>query len=288
MAQDADKNEKPSTMSGLLLTIRKHVVFFAFMVFLAVLMVLVMVYRPQLPGSAELKANFFVFGLSMQAIVLILIIGIFLLYRWIKTGKQVLSTLVWAIAFLAYSSTFFGLLFKSFRSASNPLILLFPWADDAIPTVFFIFRQTMIWWIGLMYIGIASIMTKSRTRIFVPGIAFIGIGYLIFGIGLLGFGQVEFTMYAFLYGLWTPLCAAITYCFYLYGRDSKLASPKIIGVGFALLGITYLAWAPWHYTAGIYIYFIWFFAFDISLAIILVGYVMLPYEARAKAAMRDA
>jgi hypothetical protein len=284
MAEDADKNERPTTFSGILLTIRKHYVFFIFMIFLAVLMVLVMVYRPQLPGSAELKGNFFVFGLALQAVVLILIIGIFLLYRWIKTGKQVISTLVWAIAFLTYSSTFFGLLFKSFRTPSNAL--LFAWADDTIPSIFFLFRQTMIWWIGLMYIGIASIMTKSRIKQIVPGIAFIGLGYLIFGIGLLGFGQIEFTMYAFLYGLWTPLCAAITYCFYLYGRDSKLASPKIIGVGFALLGITYLAWAPWHYTAGIYIYFIWFFAFNISLAIILVGYVMLPYEARAKAALR--
>ncbi|MBN2153424.1 MAG: hypothetical protein JW839_18360, partial [Candidatus Lokiarchaeota archaeon] len=108
-----------------------------------------------------------------------------------------------------------------------------------------------------------------------------------FSIGLLALGQVEHTMYAFLYGLWTPLCAAITYFFYLYGRDAKLASPKVIGAGFALLGITYLAWAPWHHTDAIYIYFIWFFAFNISLAIILVGYVLLPYEARAKAAQRN-
>jgi hypothetical protein len=278
MARAADTTEKPSAWSGIVLTIRKHYVFFAFMVFLAVLMVLVMTFRPQLPGYDELKTDFYVFGLALQAVILLLIIGAFLLYRWIKTGRQVLSTLAWAIAFIAYSSTFFGLLFKS---------LGVPWANDANATIFFLFRQTMIWWIGLMYVGIASIMTKSRKKQFIPGIAFIGIGYLIFGIGLLVFNQIEYTMYAFLYGLWTPLCAAITYCFYLYGRDSKLASPKIIGIGFALLGITYLAWAPWHYTAGIYIYFIWFFLFNISLAIILVGYVILPYEARAKMLQRE-
>jgi hypothetical protein len=279
MAAAPDTTDKPSTLSGLLLTIRKHYIFFAFMVFLAVLMVLVMTFRPQLPGYDELASDFYVFGLALQAVILILIIGIFLLYRWIKTGKQAMSTLAWAIAFLAYSSTFFGLLFQS---------LGFSWANNTNSGIFFLFRQTMIWWIGLMYVGIASIMTKSWKKQLIPGIAFLGIGYSIFGIGLLVFNQIEYTMYAFLYGLWTPLCAAITYCFYLYGRDSKLASPKIIGIGFALLGITYLAWAPWHYSAGIYIYYIWFFMFNISLAIILVGYVVLPYEARAKMLQRDA
>ncbi len=51
--------------------------------------------------------------------------------------------------------------------------------------------------------------------------------------------------------------------------------------------MTYLAWSPWHFKDVYYIYLIWFFAFNISLAIILVGYVMLPYEARAKAAQRE-
>lgn len=229
MAEPENTTAKPSPLTTVLQIVRKHYVFFIFMVLLAVLMVLVMVYRPQLPGFGELKANFFVFGLSLQAVVLILIIGIFLLYCWIKTGRQVTSTLAWAIAFLAYSSTFVGLLFKSFRSPSDSSIFLFTWANDSIPSIFFLFRRTMIWWIGLMYIGIASIMTKSRLKQFGPGIAFVGVGYLIFCIGLLGYGQIEPTMYAFLYGLWTPLCAAITYCFYIYGRDSKLASPKIIG-----------------------------------------------------------
>ncbi len=279
MAESENTTSTPSPLLNLLLTIRKNLAFFIILSVLIVLDVIVLASRPSLPGYAELKADFYLFGLALQSVVFIIIIGAFLLYRWLKTGRNVISTLAWAMAFLSYNSTFIGLMLQS---------LGIPWADNSDPTIFFLFRQTMIWWIGLMYIGISSIMTKSRAKIIVPGIVFIGLGYLVFCIGLLVFKNITDTMYILLYTFWTPLCAAITYCFYLYGRDSKLASPKIIGIGFALLGLTYLAWAPWQDTAVKYIYFIWFFVFNISLPIILVGYVMLPYEARAKAAMRDA
>jgi hypothetical protein len=278
MARAADTTKEPFPSSGIILTIQRHYVFFICLVLLVILNVLVLTFRPKLPGFGELAADFYLFGLALQSVVFISIIGAFLLYRWLKTGRKVTSSLVWAIAFLCYSSTFIGLMLQS---------LGFPWANSSNPGIFFLFRQTMIWWIGLMYVGIASIMTKSRKKRLVPGIMIIGLGYLVFGIGLLVFNDIEYTMYILLYTFWTPLCAAITYCFYLYGRDSKLASPKIIGIGFALLGLTYLAWSPWQNADVRYIYYIWFFVFNISLAIILVGYVILPYEARAKMQLRE-
>jgi hypothetical protein len=273
MSDPAKSFKKSFGLSNILPIIRKHYVFFICMVLLVLLNVFVITFQPILPGYDELASDFYLFGLALQSVILIYMIGFFLLYRWLKTGKQAISTLAWSIAFLCYGSTFIGLMLQSLGVS---------WANSSNPAIFFLFRQTMIWWIGLMYVGIATIMTKSWRKQVIPGIVFIGLGYVVFSIGLLVFNDIEYTMYILLYTFWTPLCAAITYCFYLYGKDSKLASPKIIGIGFALLGVTYLAWSPWHHPDVIYIYYIWFFMFNISLAIIMVGYVMLPYEARAK------
>jgi len=85
-----------------------------------------------------------------------------------KNGETGISTLAWAIAFLCYGLTFIGMMLQS---------LGVWWADSTKADIFFIYRQTMIWWIGLMYVGIASIMTKSRIKQLVPGIIFIGFGY---------------------------------------------------------------------------------------------------------------
>ena len=132
-----------------------------------------------------------------------------------------------------------------------------------------------------MYVGTAKILTKSVSKQVLPAIIMLVFGYFWFYYGLLVLQDIEYTMYVFLYTLWTPLCATIAYCFYLYGVQLKFIAPKIIAAGFALLGITYLAWAPWH-TSAPEVYFIWFFLFDISLPIILMGYVILPYEIKIK------
>nr|MDO8108831.1 hypothetical protein [Candidatus Sigynarchaeota archaeon] len=210
------------------------------------------------------------FGLALQAVIFIYTIGVFLLYRWFKTGKNVRSTLLWSLAFLCYGSTFIGMVFQS---------LGYVWADMKVAGIFFLYRQTMIWWIALMYVGTASVVTNSRKKQIIPAVVFFALGYAVFITGLLVVGDIDYTMYILLYSFWTPLCAAITYIFYLYGRDTKFASPKIIAIGFALLGITYLAWSPWHKVA---FYYIWFFLFNVSIAIILLGYVLLPYEIKAK------
>jgi hypothetical protein len=252
---------------------KKHWIFTIFLIVLMFLNVMVILFRPQLPGVIELEKTSTLFGLSMQAVVFIYTIGFFLLYRWVKTGKKVMSTLLWALAFLIYGITFIGLIFQSFG---------FEWANSKDPILFFLYRQSMIWWIALMFAGVATIFTKSVKKQFVPAILLLAIGYMWFFIGLFGLRDVEYTMYIFLYSFWVPVCAAITYFFYIYGRNGKVTSPKIIALGFAMLGITYLAWSAWHVTAVMYVYYLWFFTFNISLAIILIGYVVLPYEMKAK------
>ncbi len=240
---------------------------------IVVLDTLVIIFRPELPGFAPLQPTFFVFGFSLQAIIFIYVIAIFLLYRWKVTGKSNVSTLTWGVAFLLYGITFIGMLLDS---------LGFPWANNKDPTIFFGFRQFMILWVALMYYGISTILTDSKRARLVPALVMLGFGYAWFAIGLFGMKDIEFTMYVFLYSLWTPLCATVAYSFLLYGRQAQLVSPKILTGGFALVGITYLAWAPWHFGPVIYIYFIWFALFDVALAFIMLGYIVLPYEIKAK------
>ena len=284
MAASQMKASLENLFKELFRLMKKHWIFTAFMIVLMFLNVLVILFRPQLPGILALEnpalGTYYPYypatllGLSIQAVFFIYTIGFFLLYRWVKTGKSVISTLLWALAFLIYGITFIGLIFQSFG---------FAWANSKDPTLFFLYRQSMIWWITLMFAGIASIFTKSIKKQVIPALFFLGIGYMWFFIGLFGFGNIEYTMYVFLYSFWVPVCAAIAYFFYMYGRNGKVASPKIIAFGFAMLGITYLAWSAWHIAAVMYVYFLWFFTFDISLTIILLGYVVLPYEMKAKA-----
>lgn len=265
--------ENGSLGKKILNLIKTNLLFFIILVSIIVLDGLVIAYRPALPGFEPLKSTFFLFGLSLQAIVLIYAIGFFLLYRWFKTGRKVESTLLWAIAFLCYGFVFIGLLLQS---------LGFAWANSNVPSLFFAYRNVMIIWVSLMYIGIAQVLTNSRKIQLIPAIIFIILGYIWFVVGLFGLADIEYTMYVFLYTLWTPLCVTITYCFVLYGREARLASPKIIAIGFGLLGVTYLAWSPWHLPDVSYIYLIWFSIFNISLVFILLGYALLPYETAAK------
>ena len=89
------------------------------------------------------------------------------------------------------------------------------------------------------------------------------------------------TMYGFLFLCFIPVCLIIAYMFLLYGRKSNLIAPKYLTVGFSWLAITYAFWGPWRAPENVYMYFIMFFLFIISLAIILLGFVLIPREQEA-------
>lgn len=246
---------------------------------IVVLDVLVIRFQPHGEGIPALSGTSQKFSLSLQAIIFIYIIVIFLFYRWKVTGKSNVSTLVWAIAFALYGIVFIGMMLESLNIS---------WAKSSDPTLFFWWRQPMILWVALMYYGISTILTDNKRVRILPAVLMLGVGYSIFVFGLFVLRGLDVsetinnTMYGFLYSLWTPLCAVIAYSFLLYGRQDHLASPKILTGGFALLGITYLAWAPWHFQEVIYIYYIWFALFDVSLAFIMLGYIVLPFEIKGK------
>jgi hypothetical protein len=258
--------------------LKKHAIFIGLLMLIGIASIFVIIYKPVGPPVASLEKTFFVFSLGLQATVFIYMNGIYLMNRWRITGKSNKSTFYWGIAFLIYGILFIGVMFQA---------LGYSWANMNQPVYFFIFRQFMIIWAALMYYGMATIIIQSKKYQIIPTIAILVFGYIIFYLGLFVFNSVEFTMYIFLYTIWTPICLILAYMFYLYGKAYNIVSPKISTLGFVLCAITYCFWAPFHFSTVVYIYYIWFSIFNISLAIIFIGFILLPYEIDKKVNKTD-
>lgn len=239
----------------------------------------------------ELQILSGLFGPSLSASILLIIIGSYLVYRYISKSpprKECQYQLIWGIGFLIYSLLFVGLCLQSFLdpiSGSG----IFGFADMNDPGIFFIWRSTMIIWVTLMWIGTIMLFTEDKKFIFLPaGLIFIAgeVWFLLRLFVLLpSETAIEQTMYGFLFGMFIPMCIIIAYLFYTYSKDLKLTSAKLLTFGFSLLALTYAAWAPWHFKTPVnltYIYFIWFDLFIVSLALIFAGLFALPKETISK------
>lgn len=220
--------------------------------------------------------NLVTFGLGLDSTILIWLIASFLLYRWFKGGRSNTSLLVWSLGFLIYSVTFFAHILKGWG---------IPWANEnASPGNFFLWRFGMILWAGGSLYGILRILVKDKKTQILPAIAVICLGFIWFIYGLFFSGDanpIEYTMYTFLFAIWIPICFSISYIFFLYGRRSKSSGPKILFSGYLGLTITYMGWAPWHFSEVIYFYFVWYFLFLLSLVPILIGFILLSKESES-------
>ena len=144
----------------------------------------------------------------------------------------------------------------------------------------------MILWVTGMLIGTMMLFTENKKFIYIPALIVFLAGEAWFFLQLVLFADanaIEQTMYGFLFGEFIPVSILIAYLFYTYGRDLKLSSAWLLAIGFSLLSLTYAAWAPWHFSGLLYIYFIWFDLFLVSLAFILAGFFALPKETASKA-----
>ena len=220
----------------------------------------------------SLKESYVLFAPSLTSLILIYYIGFYLLYRYYLkpiSRNDRLYQLSWGISFLVYGLLFVGLSFQAFG---------FKFADMTKPEIFFIWRFPMILWVSGMWIGTVSLFTENRKIIFSSGMFIIIIGLVWFVYGLLIFRNIEQTMYGFLYWLFIPMCIIIAYIWWNYYQDLQITSARMIAVGFALMGVSYSGWAPWHFADLIYVYFIFFQLFIVSLSFILAGFFALPKE----------
>ncbi len=223
-----------------------------------------------------LEKTFFLFGLALNTVILLWSIGFFLLIRWIKTGMKNPSLIIWSISFFIYSITFIAHLFRALGfSAANENLSTFH---------FFMYRWSMIVWAaGLLY-GLLKIITENKKYQIIPGLLtlILGFTWLILGLFVIpSENPIEFTMYLFLYTIWLPICFSMSYIFAFYGYKTKESGPKLLSVGFLGVMISYMAWAPWHFADVVYIYFIWYFIFLLSLTPILLGFFLMTVEEKS-------
>ncbi len=221
-------------------------------------------YVPQFEPALIPEGTFWLFGLSMQAVLLLMGTGTILYLNWIKTKYPPLRT--WSVAFFMYSITFLGLLFYSLG-----------YIDEKNPFVFFLFRNSMIVWAAFMIQGLSTHLGFDKRIRNLSSIAILVFGYLWFIWGLLVTANIEYTMYGFLYFLFIPVTVYLSWAFRIAAKRTGFSSFNFISLGMAGLTVTYGAWAPWHLN---YIYAVWFFMFNMSLVSIFAGYAGLLQESK--------
>ncbi|MFW9904129.1 MAG: hypothetical protein ACFFFH_07350 [Candidatus Thorarchaeota archaeon] len=233
---------------------------------------LIVIAKPRGFTVPELTTTYDLFGTSLTGFILILILSSYLLFRYFSKARpleQAPFQLIWGSSFLIYSITLLGLLLQA---------LGFEFADMTDPLIFLIWRTPMIIWVAGMWIGVTKLYTDNPKYTYLAALVIFLLGELWFLIGLVFLGDIELTMYGFLYWEFVPMAFILAILWYNYGKGAKLNSPKIIAAGFTLFGLTYLAWAPWHFEELQYIWHIWFNIYLVSLAILLTGFYALPKE----------
>lgn len=253
--------------------IRKHWVYILVIIIVAVIGAIGLLNPVTLPNplGAMSEANIMLLGLSMVSLFLLWGVGIYLFYRWVSTGQRISSTLCWAMAFLVYGILFVALCAQAFGV---------PWADMSYPVIFFEFRQVMIWFLALLWLGISIRLTDNLLLRFIPAILILVVSYAWFAWCLLYAVHIvanlnEYIMYGFTFGVLIPVAFTLAYSFFLYGRTGGIHAPYYLAAGFAGLGIMYGSWAPWHLTS---FYYICFFLFMSSVILIAIGFLMLSRD----------
>jgi hypothetical protein len=250
-----------------------HSLYFLGLIIIGIISTYVLIILPRGISFPALETTFFLFGLALDTIILLWWIAGFLLYRWFKTGKKNPSLIIWSISFFIYSITFVAHLFRALGySIANENLSVFH---------FFMYRWGMIVWAAGILYGLSKILTENKTYQLIPSVItlILGFTWLILGLFIIpSKNPIEFTMYLFLNTIWIPVCFTMFYIFAYYGYKTKQNGPKLVALGFFVLMISYYGWAPWHFSDLVYIYFIWYFIFLLSLTPILIGFIVMAVE----------
>ncbi|MFX1562049.1 MAG: hypothetical protein ACFFDP_01945 [Promethearchaeota archaeon] len=246
---------------------KRHLIYIIIMLCVAVIGTFGIIFKPLPPDPLGLSSTYvMLLGLSMVAVLLLWGISAYLFYRWFATERKSFATLIWALSFFIYGILFVAMCFQA---------LGMPWANMNDPVLFFAFREVMIWFLALQWLGIAMQLTENMYIRWIPALLILIFGYIWFAFGLLIVADIEYTMYGFTYGILIPVAFTLAYSFFLYARSAKINAPYFLAVGFTGLAICYGAWAPWH---PVLFYFIWFFLFEASLIPIAIGFPLLSRD----------
>jgi len=225
----------------------------------------------------QLEDTYNQFGLSLTALILLLIIGGYLIYRNyfkpLQLKGDVSHQVTWGVSFLIYALTFLGLCLEAWD---------FPFTDMNDPIIFLAWRTPMIVFVSGLWIGTSQLFIDNKKIIYSIALLVIFLGESWFFIGLIVLRNTELTMFGFLYLEFIPMTFILACLWYNYGKGSTLSSPYFLALGFFLLGLVYASWTPWHYEDLKYIYYTLFNMYNLALTMILVGFYALPKETLAR------
>ncbi len=253
-------------------TVKRHFWFFLGLFILLAIGIASVYHKPKGPEFEPLEKTSQLFGLSIISLILIWGISFLLITRWLKKNeaerKETYYQIYWGIAFLAFSLVFVGLTLTSLNVTK-----------ESHPEIFFIFRQGMIFWVAAMWWGLSQILQTTKNIRVIPAFLVIILSEIWFLYGLFLEEDIELTMYGFLTLVFVPMCFSLAYLWYLYSkRRGDVFASRFLAGGHAWLGICYLAWAPWHFGELVYIYFVWYALFTLSLVAIFCGFLLLTQE----------
>lgn len=248
--------------------LKEHKLLIGSVVVVEVLAVFLLLFTPRGPAFPPLKQQYPLFALANISAILLVGLGAFLLLRWYKYARKDLSLLLWGIGFLQYSLLFIGMCLDAVGVSGM---------DMHDPRIFFSFRQTMIIFVSLLYLG--GIIKLTENKYLTHGLTFLILvgSYGVFSYGLFIRGEIEWTMYFFLFVFLIPVSLLIANLFYQLGESRGVFSGKLLAVAWIYYAVTYGMWAPWHFPEVRYIYYIWFSQFLCSLVLMLVGFIILTF-----------
>ena len=257
----------------MILVEKPHIIYFIGLIIISIITIIILVVLPRGTPVPELSTTFFLLGLGLNSTLLLWTIGGYLLFRWLQSKRKNPSLLIWSISFFLYSITFVAHIFRAFGIVDAN--------ENTSVFHFFTYRWGMVVWAGGMIYGLLKILTDKKKFQIYGSVGVLGIGFLSLILGLFVIptdNPIEFTMYIFLHIIWIPICFTMSYIFFYYGYKTKQLGPKILGLGFFLLMVSYYGWAPWHFSNVVYLYFLWYFIFVLSLTPILMGFVIMSIE----------
>lgn len=252
---------------------KTHIIYLIGLIIIGLISAYVLIVLPHGAPVPMLEKTFFLFGLAVNTVILLWSIGGYLLHRWFITGRDNPSLIIWGLSFFIYSITFVAHIFRALGfSAAN---------ENTSPLHFFAYRWGMIVWAAGMLYGLLKILTENKRHQLIPSLLTLILGFTWLLLGLFVIptpNPIEFTMYLFLYTIWIPICFTMAYIFAYYGYKAEATGPKLLSLGFFGIMITYMAWAPWHFADVVYLYFIWYFIFSLSLTPVLLGFIVMAVE----------
>ena len=231
--------------------------------------------------------SFSLFGLGIQSVFFLLLIAFYLLNRWKKSQYTNHSNLVFGLSFLVYSWLFIFIIFSAFKDPNNSSIYIFNFADiDTNLTNFFISREAQIVWTARMLLRVLLQLTSNKKVQVIPPILVFVLtnAWFVFKLYVApeqtAAETIVATMYVYLFICFIPVCLLIGYLFYTLGTNYKLLSPRVLGFGFYWLALTYVGWGLWR-ISGPYMYIVMFFLFVIAIVVILIGFILIPWEQKS-------